>query len=121
MQAARIGEIVDQRIERAGKAHEEAGQREPDPDVALDGNAEEAGAAFVLADRDHGAAERRAQDEPHGADGKREAEQDEVIEVVSTGENVELEQAEIDRLAGEAAQSVVAAGQGTALAGEGIR
>ena len=36
MQAARVGEIVDQRIERAGKAHEEAGQREGDPDMPLD-------------------------------------------------------------------------------------
>ena len=81
VQAARIGEIVDQRIERAGKRHEEARQRERDPDVPLDGNAEEARAALVLADRNHGAAERRAQDEPHDADRSGKAEQHEIVEI----------------------------------------
>src|SRR5207248_4537795 len=103
------------RIKRARKAHEEAGQRECNPDMALHGNAEEAGAALVLADRDHGAAERRAQDETHDADGQRKAKQHEIVEAVGAGENVELEGAEIDRLAREAAQAIVAAGQRTPL------
>ena len=89
MQAARIGEIVDQRVERAGEAHEEAGQRERDPDMALDRNAEEARAPLVLADRDHGAAERRAQDEAHDGDGEREAEQHEIVEGVGVRQDVD--------------------------------
>ncbi len=43
MQASRIGEVIDECIERAGKGHEEAGQGERDPDVPFDGNAEEGG------------------------------------------------------------------------------
>ena len=115
MQASRIGEVVDQRIERAGKSHEEAGQCEGDPDMPFNGDAEEAGAALVLADRDHGAAEWRAQNKSHGADHHGKAKQHEKIEVVGTGENVELEQAEVDRLTREAAQAVVAARQRTPL------
>src|SRR6266403_263885 len=78
-------------------------------------NAEKARASLVLADRDHGAAERRAQDESHGADHEGKAEQHEEIEVVGVGENVELEEAEIERLARKAAQAVVAAGYRTPL------
>ena len=48
--------------------------------MQLDRDAEEARAALVLADGDHGAAERRAQQKRHDADGERKAEQDEVIE-----------------------------------------
>src|SRR5258708_39806941 len=107
MQAPRIGKIVDQRIERAGKSHEEAGQGEGDPDVSFHRNAEEAGAALVLADRDHGAAERGAQNKSHGANHQGKTEQHEEVEVVGAGENIELEQAKVDRLAREAAQAIV--------------
>src|SRR6516164_6142327 len=110
MQAARIGEIIDQRVERAGKADEEAGQRECDPDVALDRDAEKARTPLILADCDHGAPERRAQNESHGADREREAEQHEVIEGIAVRQDVDREQAEVERLAREAAQTVVAAG-----------
>ena len=90
MQPSRIGEIVDERVERSGKAHEKARQRECDPDVTLDRNAEKAGAALVLADRDHGAAERRAQNESHRADSEREAEQHEIIEIVGVRQDIDL-------------------------------
>ena len=65
---------------------------ERDPDVTVDRNAEEAGAALVLADRDHGAPERRAQNETHDADRDGEAEQDEVIEGVGVRQDVDREQ-----------------------------
>src|SRR3954454_19609235 len=78
-------------------------------------NAEKPGTALVLADRDHGAAERRAQDKSHGGHGQGEAEQYKEIEIVGIGENVELEQAKVDRLTREAAQAVIAAGQRTPL------
>src|ERR1019366_9297296 len=115
MQASRVREIIDQRIERAGKAHEEAGQGECDPDMPLHGNAEEAGAALIFADRDHGAAERRAQNESHRADRQSEAEQHEEVEVLLFGEDVEFEEAKIDWLAREAAQAIVAPRQRTPL------
>src|SRR5487761_1973222 len=89
--------------------------------MPFDGNAEESGAALVLADRDHGAAERRSQNEGHGAGHQRKAEQYEVIEIVGVGQNVELEQAEIDRLTRETAQAVVAAGQRAPLKSDVIK
>ena len=52
MQAARIGEIVEQRVERAGKPMKKQESENDEPDVPLDRNAEEARAALVLADRD---------------------------------------------------------------------
>src|ERR1700691_4304552 len=51
VEVARVGEIVEQRVERAGKAHEKAGQRERRPDVAFDRDAEKARPPLVLADR----------------------------------------------------------------------
>ena len=86
--------------------------------MAFDGNAEKTCAPFVLADRDHGAAERRAQDEGHDADRQRKTEQHEVVKIVGAGEDVDLEGAEIERLAGEAAQAVIAAGQRAPLEGD---
>src|SRR4029077_1902316 len=88
--------------------------------MPLNGNAEEAGTALVLPDRDHGTSERRTQDESHGADAKGKAEQHEVIEGGGVRKDVEPEGAEIDRVAGESAQSVVAAGQRTPLKGDVI-
>src|SRR6185437_2137379 len=86
--------------------------------MPLDRNAEKARATLVLADRDHGAAEGRAQDEAHRADRERKAEQHEVVEGEVVVEDVELEEAEIERLAMEAAQAVVAAGQRAPLEGD---
>ena len=60
-QRARIGEIVEQRIERAGDADEEARDHEREPDVQLDRDAEEARAPLVLADGDQRAPERRSE------------------------------------------------------------
>ncbi len=48
--------------------------------MPLDRNAEEARTALVLADRQQGAAERRAQQQAHQADGDGEDDQDEVVE-----------------------------------------
>ncbi len=118
MQAARIGEIVDQGIERASETHEQARQGEREPDLALHRDAEKARAALILTDRNHRAAERRAQDEAHDADGEGEADQHEIVERVGVGENVDLEGAEIQRLAREAAQPVVAAGDRAPLEGD---
>src|ERR1700755_1859265 len=109
MQAAWIGEVVAQRIERAGKRHEETGQREGDPDMALDGNAEEARTPLVLADGNERVPERRAQNEGHDADDDGEADQHEIVERDVVVQQVDLEGAEIERLAREAAQTVVAA------------
>src|SRR5581483_7775987 len=120
MQAAWIGEVVDQRIERAGERHEEAGQRERDPDVALDWDAEEAGAALVLADGDQRMAEGRAQDEAHDGDDDGEADQHEIIERPVVVQDVEAQEAELDRLARKAAQAVVAAGERRPLEGDVI-
>src|SRR3981081_104849 len=102
MQAPRVGKVVHQRVKRAGKPHEEAGQRERDPDVAFHGNAEEAGAALILADRDHGAAEWLAKNKSQGTDHQRKAEHHEEIEVVGVGENAEPEGPKTDRLTREA-------------------
>src|SRR5579862_3682355 len=60
-QRARIDEIGEERVERAGDADEEARDHPRHPDVIVDRNAEEARAPLVLADREQGAAERRAQ------------------------------------------------------------
>ena len=49
--------------------------------MKLNWNTEKAGAAFVLANGDHGAAERRAQDQCHQRDGDREADEREVVEI----------------------------------------
>ena len=54
----------------------------------------------------------------HRADRKREAEQHEIVEGVRAGQDVELEEAEVDRLAREAAQAVVAAGERAPLEGD---
>jgi hypothetical protein len=50
--------------------------------VPFHGDAKEAGAALILADRNHGAAERRAQNKSHGADHQGKTEQYKEIEVV---------------------------------------
>ena len=110
MQPARVGEVVDQRVKRSGKSHEEAGKREGDPDVALDRDAEETRPALVLANGNHGPPERRPQDECHDGHGDGKTKQDEVIKRIGVRQDIDREEAEIDRLAGEAAQTVVAAG-----------
>ncbi len=79
--------------------------------MQLDGDAEEAGAALVLADRDQGVPERRVQQERHGGDGEREAGENEKIERSGIAENVDRGKAEMERLAREATQPVVAAGK----------
>src|SRR6185437_6185500 len=61
IQRTRVDEVVHVRIKRAGEAREGAGDRPRDPDVLIDGDAEKAGAALVLTDRQQSAAERRAQ------------------------------------------------------------
>src|SRR5216683_8360883 len=83
--------------------------------MALHRDAEEAGAAFVLADRQHGTAKGRAQHERHGTGDERKAEQDEVVEGLSVGDDIDREKAEVERLARKAAQAIVAAGQRTPL------
>ena len=82
MQRQRIGKVVEQRIERAGKRRKEAGDREREPDVAFDRECQEARAALVLADRAQGMAEGRADRRPIKADGDREDDQEEIVEIV---------------------------------------
>ena len=69
MQVLRRGEIEQQRVQRAGKGGDEAGDGERRPDVALDADAEEFHAPPVFADRHPGMAERRLQQRPHHGDG----------------------------------------------------
>src|SRR5579871_5034076 len=54
-QRARIDEVAQKRVERAGEADEEARDHPRHPDVPVDRNAEEARAALILADREQGA------------------------------------------------------------------
>src|SRR5262249_14875912 len=69
------------------------------------------GATFVLADRDHGTAEWRSQNESHRANSDRKTKQNEVIEVVGVRQDVDLEEPKMERLAGESTQAVIAAGE----------
>ena len=71
-QRARIGEIVQQRIERAGRADEDARDYKRQPNMALDGDAEEARAPLVLADRRQRAAEGRGEKLRHDPDAEGE-------------------------------------------------
>ena len=88
--------------------------------MPLDRNAEEARAALVLADRHQGAAERRAQHEPHQANGGGEDRQQKEIEPGLALGDIEREPAEADRLAMKIAQAVEAAGEIVPAIGEVI-
>ena len=50
MQRQGIGEIVEQRVKRAGKGRKEAGEREGEPDLAFDRDRQEARATLIFAD-----------------------------------------------------------------------
>ena len=79
--------------------------------MLLDRNAEETGAAFVFADRQQNAAERRAQQQPHDAGGQSEAQQHEIVERLVVAQYVDPGEAEIERHALPAGQPVIAAGE----------
>jgi hypothetical protein len=108
VQSAGIGEVVQQRVECTCEPHEDAGQREGDPDMPIDVNAVKARTPLIFADRDHGAPERGAQDETHQADRQRKAKHHEIVERVGARQDVDPGDAEIERLARKAAQPVVA-------------
>ena len=94
-QRARIDEIVEQSVKRAGEADEAAGNHPGQPDMPVHRNAEEAGAALVLADRKKRAAERRAQEERHDPDRGGEERQRHVVERLVVVEDVERGKAEM--------------------------
>src|SRR5262249_6025978 len=109
VQPARISEIIGERVKRAGDSDEEAGQREGDPDVSFHRDAEKASAALVLANGQHRAAERRAQYQRHRSCNQRQEEQDEVVERIGVGKDIDGEESEMEGLARKSAQAVVAA------------
>src|SRR5262249_8459676 len=111
VQTSGISKIVDEGVERASKSHEKTRQSKCNPDVTLDRNTQETGATFVLADRDHGTAEWRSQNESHRANSDRKTKQNEVIEVVGVRQDVDLEEPKMERLARESTQAVIAAGE----------
>src|SRR5581483_9643587 len=77
----------------------------------FDRNAEKASAAFVLADGEQGAAERRAQQETHQGDGDGEHRERKIVKCRFALGDIERQRAEADRFAMEIAQSVEAAGE----------
>ena len=88
--------------------------------MPVDRNAEKARAALVLADRQQGAAERRAQQRRHDPDRDGEKHQHEIIEGAVVAENVDFGEAEIDRHALPAGQPVIAAGDRVPAIGDEI-
>src|SRR5437868_2387533 len=118
MQRQRIGEVVKQRIERTGKRGEETGDRERQPDMVLDRDAQKARATFILADRQEGPSERRAQQKAHQPDRDGKDRQQEIIERAATLANIERERAKSDRFAMKIAQTVETTGHAIPAIGE---
>ena len=88
---------------------QEIGERQPD--VLFDRHPEEACAALVFSDREQCAPEWRAQQQAHCRRRQSEHREDEVVEQYGLVQNVGGPHAQIQRLALEAAQPVVTAGQ----------
>src|SRR6516165_2927489 len=120
MQGQRVGKIIKQRVERARKRREETGDRERQPDVALDRNAEKSRPPLVLADRKQRAAEWRSQQKTHQADRGGEDRQQEIIEGRTAFGNVQNEWGNSDCLAMEVAQAVKPAGDAVPTVSEVI-
>src|SRR6202166_3537312 len=118
MQRQRIGKVVEQRVESAGKRREEAGDREREPDLAFDRDSQETRTAFVLADGPQSMAERGADQQPEQSDGDRDDSQRKIIELGPARGDIESNCPEPDGLAMEMAQAVEAAGEVVPAIGE---
>jgi len=105
-----IGEIVQQCVEGAGQADEEARDDPGQPDVPIDGNTEKARPPLVLADREQCAAKGRSQQRRHDCDRHRERGQNQIIEGLVIAEDVDGGKTQIDRHAVPAGEPVIAAG-----------
>src|SRR6516164_1681283 len=121
MQPSRIGEVVDQRVERPSIGHKEAAERECDPDVQFNWYAQEARAALILANGQHSTAEGGAQDKRHRRHGECEAEQDEIVERSRVVEDIQGGDAQMQWLAVEWTQAIIASGDRRPLEGDVIK
>jgi len=117
----RIGEIVQQCVEGAGEADEEARDDPGQPDVPVHGNTEKACASLVLADRQQGAAKGRAQQRRHDCDRHSERDQNKIIEGLVVAEDVDSRKTHIDRHAVPAGEPVIAAGDGVPAIGNEVK
>ena len=120
-QIVRIGEIVEQCVERAGQADKQAGDDPGQPDVPVDRNAEKPRASLVFADRQQGATKGRAQQRRHDGDRYGERDQDQIIEGLVVAEDVDGGKSQIDRHAVPAGEPVIAAGDRVPAIGDEVK